>query len=226
MRVVISLCLYLLERKVSSSINFFREILEPDIFAAHGLHLDDASLVSFHTSLSKIEISDAPVYFCGPLSDLNNKMTSVSKLSTELEQHVIYVKKSKQRGCFVSSQLSAELFTAAKHESDPLWTVEYLPVPLKIHTSVLQYLSYTSRSISALDNVELISKYKRKKIRSDKLKNKPALSLKEEIRLAGNKRRHCCHDTYRKLYSYIHTYDMHIVILVLLVLVSKWYQNR
>jgi dsDNA-specific endonuclease/ATPase MutS2 len=186
-----SLCLYLLERKVSSSINFYREILEPDIFAAHGLHLDDASLSSFHTSLSKIEISDARVCFCGPLSDFNNKMTTISKLSTELERHVIHVKKSKQRGCFVSSQLSAELFTAAKHESDPLWTVEYLPVPLKIHTSVLQYLFYTTRSISVLDNGELISRYKRKKNRRDKLKNKSALSLKEEIRLTGNERRHC-----------------------------------
>jgi hypothetical protein len=180
----ISLCLFLC-RKVSSSINFFREILEPDIFAAHGLHLDDVSLLSFHVSLSKLEVSDAaPVYFCGPLSDLQNKMTKVSKLSLQLEQHVIYVKKSKQRGCFVS-QLSFDLVTAAKLESDSLWSVEYLPVPLKIHTSVLQYLSYTSRSLSTLDNVELISRYNRKKSRGDKLKDKPTVSLKEEINLAG-----------------------------------------
>ena len=178
---------FLISGNVDCSIDFFREILEPEIFSAHGLHLGETSLIGASALISGSAVaSDAPVYYCGPLSELRSKMAEVSKLSpaTADLSLVVYLKKSKQRGCFVS-HLSTDIITAEKKkDSGSSWIVEYLPDVLKIHSSVLQYLSFITRKASPHD-MELISKHKRRRSKSDIVKNVPALSMEDEINLAG-----------------------------------------
>lgn len=174
--------------EASSSLDFFREILEPEIFSAHGLQIGEASLSAFNVPVSKSDIeSDAPLYFCGPLTDLKSKMAKVSQLSPTAAElsHVVYLKKSRGRGCFVT-RLSKDLIAAERDMGiNPTWTMEYLPVALKIHTTVLQYLSFTSRKSSSLPDVEFVSKHKRRQSKTDKLKNRPAAGIEEEINQAG-----------------------------------------
>ena len=174
---------------VDCSIEFFREFLEPDIFSAHGFHLSTTTLAEIKTEAIEVDDKvDAATYFCGPLSDLRKKMDQVSKLSSPIksdQSQVVYLKKSKQRACFVS-HISVANKLVLKNELGSLWTIEYLPEVLKIHSSVLQYLSFTARKLSPLNDSEFISKHKRRRSKTDTLRNKATLSPEEEISVAGN----------------------------------------
>ena len=65
----------LLLRPICSSVDFFRQILEPDIFSAHGFQIDEAELLAFNTAASKpLTTRDDPAYFCGPLTDMRRKI--------------------------------------------------------------------------------------------------------------------------------------------------------
>jgi hypothetical protein len=177
-------------RCTSTSIKSYREILEPEIFAAHGLLADDSSSSVINAAINAIEVeSAAHLYYCGPLSDLKRKMAEVSQLSTtETEQsHVVYLKKSKGRACFASLLSKDAITNEIKMESNSTWSMDYLPMALKIHSSVLQYLSFISRTQSSVPEVELVSKHKRRQSREDRLQNKPAPSMSEEISHAGIK---------------------------------------
>ena len=175
---------------IYSAVDFFREFLEPDIFAAHGLHPSDIPLSGGSTPITKLDIiPDAPVYFCGPLSDLRRKMNLISQLSPQSASdrtEVVYLKKSKQRGCFVSHLSSESMMSEIENDADESWSMQYQPSVLKIHSSVLQYLSFMTRTALPLDDVELISKHKRRRRKIDMVKNVPELSLEEEKSKAGN----------------------------------------
>ena len=169
---------------VNCSVEFFREFLEPDIFSAHGFHLSTATLAEITTVATE---ADAATYFCGPLSDLRRKMAEVSKLSTQIDSdhsQVVYLKKSKERACFVSHIAVADMLVL-KGGVDSSWTMEYLPEVLKVHSSVLQYLSFTARKLSPLNDSEFISKHQRRRSKTDNLRNKATLSPEDEISLAG-----------------------------------------
>jgi hypothetical protein len=171
-----------------SSDDLFREILEPEIFAAHGLLVDGSSSSVINAATNKIELeSAAHLYYCGPLSDLRRKMAEVSKLSTtETEQsHVVYLKKSKGRACFACLLSKDAITNEMEMKSNSTWSMDYLPMALKIHSSVLQYLSFISRTQSPDAEVELVSKHKRRQSREDRIQNKPAPSINEEISHAG-----------------------------------------
>ena len=184
------LTLLLLLQPIRSSVDFFRQILEPDIFSAHGLQVDGAELLAFNTAASKLlTAQDDPAYFCGPLMDMRKKMTNLAHISPAIAEHshIVYVKKSEGRGCFMT-RMTDEIIVAEKTISvvaNSTWTTKYLPVALKIHTSLLQYMSFVSRKSSPLPDVELVSKYKRRRTKIDKLQNKPDLTTEEEIEQAG-----------------------------------------
>lgn len=174
----------------ASSTSIFGDILQKEIFSAHGLHGDDTSPLSFTTAVSKLQSeNDAPIYFCGPLSEMKSKMEMVSQLSQlpANKSHVVYVKKSMKRGCFVT-HLSKDM-VASETEStiSTAWSMEHLPVSLKIHTSTLQYLSFISRKSSSPANVEFVSKHKRRRSKADQLKQMLVMSTEEEINKAGMK---------------------------------------
>ena len=181
--------LAIITRTAFSSGDLFREILEPEIFAAHGLLVDDSSSSVINAAISSIEsVSAAHLYYCGPLSDLKRKMVEVSQLSTTGEQsHVVYIKKSKGRACFASLLSKDAITSEMETKSNSTWSMDYLPMALKIHTSVLQYLSFISRTQSTAPEVELVSKHKRRQSREDRIQNKPAPSISEEISHAGTK---------------------------------------
>lgn len=174
----------------ASTVNFFREIFEAEIFSAHGLQGDEINPTGSITvnPLFSSE-TDAPVYYCGPLSEMKSKMEMVSQLSQSAadKSHVVYVKKSMKRGCFVT-QLSKDM-VASEIEStkNSTWSMEHLPVSLKIHTSTLQYLSFISRKSSSPSNVEFVSKHKRRRSKADQLKQTSVMSMQEEIAKAGMK---------------------------------------
>ena len=185
---VVQICL-LMCGVVNCSVDFFREFLEPDIFSAHGLHPSATTLSEINTVVNEIDdMIEASIYFCGPLSDLKRKMAEVSQLSIPVgsdHSQVVYLKKSKQRACFVS-HLSNKIMIAQKKEVGSLWTMEHFPDVLKVHSSVLQYLSFTTRKSSPLNDSEFISKHRRKRSKTDDLRNKATMTLEEEINLAGN----------------------------------------
>ena len=187
---VIAILALLLLQPICSSVDFFRQILEPDIFSAHGLQVDGAELLAFKTAASKLLTArDDPAYFCGPLMDMRKKMTNLAHISPAVEEHshIVYVKKSEGRGCFMT-RMTDEIIVAEKKISvvaNATWTIEYLPAALKIHTSLLQYMSFVSRKASPLPDVELVSKYKRRRTKIEKLQNKPDLTTEEEIEQAG-----------------------------------------
>ena len=189
---VIGLAALLLPQPISSSVDFFRQLLEPDIFSAHGLQVDSPELLALNTVASKLLTArDDPAYFCGPLTDMRRKMTKLAQISPAIAEHshIVYVKKSEGRGCFMT-RMTDEIIVAERKTSvvaNSTWTAEYLPVALKIHTSLLQYLSFASRKASPLPDVELVSKYKRRQTNVDKLQNKPELTHDEEIEQAGVK---------------------------------------
>lgn len=86
------------------------------------------------------------------------------------------------------TRMTDEIIVAEKKISvvaNATWTIEYLPAALKIHTSLLQYMSFVSRKASPLPDVELVSKYKRRRTKIEKLQNKPDLTTEEEIEQAG-----------------------------------------
>ena len=180
----------LLLQPIRSSVDFFRQILEPDIFSAHGLQVDGAELLALNTAASRLVTArDDPAYFCGPLTDMRRKMTKLAQISPAIAEHshIVYVKKSEGRGCFMT-RMTDEIIVAEKKTpivANSTWTAEYLPAALKIHTSLLQYLSFASRKASPLPDVELLSKYKRRRTKVDKLQNKPELTHEEEIEQAG-----------------------------------------
>ena len=184
------LACFLLFQPSNGAIDFFREFLEPDIFAAHGLHPSDIPLSGGSTPITKLDIiPDAPVYFCGPLSDLRRKMNLISQLSPKSASdrtEVVYLKKSKQRGCFVSHLSSESMMSEIENDADESWSMQYQPSVLKIHSSVLQYLSFMTRTALPLDDVELISKHKRRRRKIDMVKNVAELSLEDEKNKAGN----------------------------------------
>ena len=174
--------------RAASSASIFRDILQTEIFSAHGLHGDDTSPLSYTTALSKLQSeTDAPVYYCGPLSEMKSKMEMVSQLSQSSadRSHVVYVKKSMKRGCFVT-HLSKDI-VASEMEStiSSAWSMEHLPVSLKIHSSTLQYLSFISRKSPSPANVEFVSKHKRRRSKADQLKQTSVMSVEEEINKAG-----------------------------------------
>jgi hypothetical protein len=186
--VVISILL--IYEASASTLNFFREILETEIFSAHGLQGDDTYPTGSITAIPQFSSgTDAPVYYCGPLSEMKSKMEMVSQLSQSAadRSHVVYVKKSMKRGCFVT-QLSKDM-VASEMEStmSSAWSMEHLPVSLKIHSSTLQYLSFISRESSSPSNVEFVSKHKRRRSKADQLKRTPVMSREEEINKAGMK---------------------------------------
>jgi hypothetical protein len=175
-------------RCTSTSINSYQEILEPEIFAAHGLLVDGSSPSVINAAAHEIELESAAyLYYCGPLSDLRRKMAEVSKLSTtETEQsHVVYLKKSRGRACFACLLSKDAITNEMEMKSNSTWSMDYLPMALKIHSSVLQYLSFISRTQSTDAEVELVSKHKRRQSREDRIQNKPAPSISEEISHAG-----------------------------------------
>ena len=174
----------------ASTLNFFRGILETEIFAAHGLQGDSTNPTDSAAVIPQFSsAADAPVYYCGPLSEMKSKMEMVSQLSQSAadRSHVVYVKKSMKRGCFVT-HLSKDM-VASEMEStiSTAWSMEHLPVSLKIHTSTLQYLSFISRKSSSPANVEFASKHKRRRSKADQLKQMLVMSTEEEINKAGMK---------------------------------------
>lgn len=176
-------------RCASTPTKSFREILEPEIFAAHGILVDDSLSSAINTAANAIESDSAAahLYYCGPLSDLKRKMLEVSKLSAvEVEQsHVVYLKKSKGRACFASLLSKDALSSEMEKLTNSTWSMDYLPMALKIHSSVLQYLSFISRTHAPVPEVELVSKHKRRQSREDRIQNKPAPTVDEEISHAG-----------------------------------------
>ena len=183
----------LLLQPICSSVDFFRQILEPDIFSAHGFQIDEAELLAFNTAASKpLTARDDPAYFCGPLTDMRRKMTKLAQISPAIAEHshIVYVKKSEGRGCFMT-RMTDEIVVAEKKipvVANSTWTTEYLPAALKIHTSLLQYLSFGSRKASPRPDVEVVSNYKRRRTKLDQVQNKPELTTEEEIQQAGTKK--------------------------------------
>ena len=191
---VLAIIALLLSQPISSSVDFFRQILEPDIFSAHGLQVDSAELLALNTAASKLLTArDDPAYFCGPLTDMRRKMAKLAQISpaTVEHSHIVYVKKSEGRGCFMT-RMTDEIIVAERKISvvaNSTWTTEYLPAALKIHTSLLQYLSFASRKALPLSDGELVSKYKRRRTKVDLVQNKPELTIEEEIEQAGMAKR-------------------------------------
>ena len=197
---------------------FFRQLLEPEIFLAHGLRGGGSSDGGIQ-SLEMLETSGMgslavePVYVCGPLTNLKKKMSKVASKYPTSANHVIYVKKSEEKGCFVCHLNPQEV--TAEHTLDTTWTFERMPSVLKIHASILQYLSFMTHGSSmdvSLDHaqrrttvtnegtttpqstsIKRISKHKvRKTSRREKLEMKASLSSSSSSLSAtptsGNKR--------------------------------------
>ena len=184
----VGISILLISDASASTLNFFRGILETEIFSAHGLQGDDIKPAGSASVIPQFSSeNDAPVYYCGPLSEMKSKMEMLSQLSQSAadRSHVVYVKKSMKRGCFVT-HLSKDV-VASEMEStiNSGWSMEHLPVSLKIHSSTLQYLSFISRKSPSPANVEFVSKHKRRRSKADQLKQTSVMSVEEEINKAG-----------------------------------------
>ena len=148
-RIAILIC-YLAGCK--GSVDFFRQLLEPEIFLAHGLRgggsndgVDGVVQILESTLLSDTNAME-PVYVCGPLTNLKKKMSKIASKYKSSQNHVVYVKKSEEKGCFVCHISPEEV--KVERALDTTWTLEYMPPVLKIHSTILQYLSYLTHGNS------------------------------------------------------------------------------
>jgi hypothetical protein len=123
-----------------TSTDVFRTILAPEQFLAHGLRSKDARDA---VSAGVTATMTFPTFLCGPLKEMKDKMKHVGSKHKESNAAAVYSKKSEQRGCFLAHLSAGEV--AAEHTDDPAWSVAHLPPALKIHATVVQYLSFFTK---------------------------------------------------------------------------------
>ena len=127
-----------------TSTDLFRTILVPELFLAHGLRSKDARDATESTVSTATAATTTPTFMCGPLDMLKKKMKDVGSKHKGANAATVYAKKSEQRGCFVTHLGTSE--AAAEHAADPAWSVAHMPPALKIHATVVQYLSFFTQT--------------------------------------------------------------------------------
>jgi hypothetical protein len=136
------------------SYDFFIKFYDKENFLAHGIR----SNIDFGATDAFAEGAN-PTYICGPSTSLEAKFDAVRQVSADSINQVVFVSKSQDLGCFVSTANQDAIVASIR--DDPAWTANRLPSALKIHTSVLQYFSYITRDISnAESETGLVSTFK------------------------------------------------------------------